>query len=169
MGRTSTFLLAFAVWILLVWPFPLGGPPSRIPDLGAGVVVALFATWAMREPNPERLGVRLSPSRLLWGVAYVLVLAWEVLRANLDVAYRVLHPDLPIRPGIVRVRTTLRTDAARTALANSITLTPGTLTVDLTNDGTMFVHWIDVTTEEAEEARRRIVVRFERILARILE
>lgn len=169
MGKTKAFLLGFGTWILLVWPFPIAGPPSRVPDVLAGIVVALLAAWVMREPDPERLGVRFGVSRVLWGIAYAFVLAWEVLRANLDVAYRVLHPDLPIRPGIVRVRTTLRSDTARTALANSITLTPGTLTVDLTADGTMFVHWIDVTARGTEEATHRIAERFERILRRIFE
>jgi multicomponent Na+:H+ antiporter subunit E len=169
MRPVTTFLLSLATWILLTWPFPVAGPPSRVPDLVAGVLAAALATWVMREPDPERLGVRFAPSRVLWGVAYVFVLAWGVLRANLDVAYRVLHPALPIRPGIVRVRTTLRTATARTALANSITLTPGTLTVDLSDDGTMFIHWIDVASQEAEEARRRIFARFERILRRVFE
>ncbi len=169
MVPVQAFLLGFATWILLVWPFPLGGTPGRMPDVIAGGVVALLAAWVMRDPDPERLEARFHPRRLVWGVAYAFVLAWEVLRANLDVAYRVLHPDLPIRPGIVRVRTSLRTDTARTALANSITLTPGTLTVDLAPDGTMFVHWIDVAARDPAEATHRIVSRFERILRRVFE
>mgnify|MGYP003876904265 FL=1 len=68
-------------------------------------------------------------------------------RANLDVAWRVLTGR--IRPGIVRFNPGLRTDLGRTVLANSITLTPGTLTVDVDDDtGDFYVHWINVKDEE---------------------
>jgi len=68
-------------------------------------------------------------------------------RANLDVAYRVITGR--IRPGIVRFNPGLRTDLARTVLANSITLTPGTLTVDVDDEsGDFYVHWINVKREE---------------------
>jgi len=85
------------------------------------------------------------------------------------VAYRVLHPAMPIRPGIVRVHSRLRTASARTALATSITLTPGTLTVDVTSDGVFYVHWIEVSTLDEQEAAKRIVGRFEWFIAKILE
>jgi len=68
-------------------------------------------------------------------------------RANLDVAYRVITGK--IRPGIVRFQPHLRTDFGRTLLANSITLTPGTLTVDVDDDtGEFYVHWIYVRDPE---------------------
>ena len=80
-----------------------------------------------------------------------------------------LHPDLPIRPAIIKVHTNLRTDIARTFLANSITLTPGTLTVDIMEDGDMYIHWINVVTEDPEEQTDIIVKRFETILRRVFE
>jgi multicomponent Na+:H+ antiporter subunit E len=83
------------------------------------------------------------------------------------VAYRVLHPKLPIEPGIVKVKTSLSTLTGRVALANSITLTPGTLTVDLTDDGYLYVHWINVRAVDVEEATRKIVKRFEPILKEV--
>ena len=76
---------------------------------------------------------------------------------------------MPIRPGIVRMRTSLATDSARTALACAITLTPGTLTVDVTGDGRFYVHWIDVGATTDEEAARHILGRFEWLIRRILE
>lgn len=54
---------------------------------------------------------------------------WQIVLANLDVAYRVLHPKMPIDPRIIEFETTLRSDFALVTLANSITLTPGTITI----------------------------------------
>ena len=84
-------------------------------------------------------------------------------------AYRVLHPAMPIKPGIVKIKTRLQQPAARTALCNSITLTPGTLTVDLHDDGTMLVHWIYVRSQDAEEAAAQILGRFEWFIEKIFE
>jgi multicomponent Na+:H+ antiporter subunit E len=90
--------------------------------------------------------------------------------ANIDVAYRVLHPALPIKPGIVKVKTSLKTDTALTFLANSITLTPGTMSVDIdTDNGFLYVHWINVKDKDVEAATKIIVERFENILAKIFE
>jgi multicomponent Na+:H+ antiporter subunit E len=95
---------------------------------------------------------------------------WECFKANLDVAYRVLHPRLPIHPGIVKVRTKLTTDTALTFLANSITLTPGTMSVDIDKDnGILYIHWIDVKTKDVELATRIIVDRFEKVLKKIFD
>ncbi|GAG73932.1 unnamed protein product [marine sediment metagenome] len=95
---------------------------------------------------------------------------WECFKANLDVAYRVLHPRLPINPGIVKVRTKLTTDTALTFLANSITLTPGTMSVDIDKDnGILYIHWIDVKTKDVESATRIIVDRFEKVLKKIFD
>jgi len=95
---------------------------------------------------------------------------WECFKANLDVAYRVLHPRLPINPGIVKVRSKLTTDTALTFLANSITLTPGTMSVDIDKDnGILYIHWIDVKTKDVESATKIIVERFEKVLKKIFD
>ena len=98
------------------------------------------------------------------------------MKANLDVVYRALHPKMPIKPGIVKIKTNLKTESGITALANSITLTPGTLTVDLMDDGDpasrqtyLYVHWINVKTDDVEQATKLIARRFEWFLKRIFE
>ena len=71
----------------------------------------------------------------------------EMARANIDVAYRVITGR--INPGIVKIKTGLSTDLGTTMLANSITLTPGTLTVDVddaTND--LYIHWINIKNKD---------------------
>ena len=70
-------------------------------------------------------------------------------KANIDVAYRVITGK--INPGIVKISPNLKSDAAITLLANSITLTPGTLSVDIDeNNNDLYIHWINVTNLKPE-------------------
>lgn len=108
--------------------------------------------------------------RYLWFSYYVPVFIWECFKANLDGAFRVIHPDLPMRPGIVKVKTALKSDLGLTLLANSLTLTPGTMTVDIDKEnGFLYVHWIDVKSDDIDKAAELIAGKFERILKRIFE
>ena len=66
-------------------------------------------------------------------------LLWSILYANIDVAYRILHPDMPVDPGIITLETSFRDDVLRTTFANAITLTPGTITMEVSG-GTFTVH-----------------------------
>ena len=111
----------------------------------------------------------LQPARAFWLCVYAAVLVYHVVRANVDVAYRVLHPAMPINPGIVKIKTSLQTPTAITALCNSITLTPGTLTVHASEDGTIYVHWIYVSSMDEAMEKNRIVGRLEWYLKRIYE
>ena len=83
--------------------------------------------------------------------------------ANLDVARRVISPTIPINPGIVEIKTNLKSDIGRLFLANSITLTPGTLTVDIKDDR-LYIHWIDVSSSDVEVATKEIAGKFEKYL-----
>lgn len=104
--------------------------------------------------------------RAVWLLAYIPYLLKAIIAANIDVARRVVNPSLPIRPGIVKVRTTLDSPLGRLFLTSSITLTPGTLTVE-TAGRELYIHWIDVEADGVEEASERIVRGFERYLERI--
>ena len=90
----------------------------------------------------------LNPLRLLLFLVYLIgPFFWAMAKANLDVAYRVITGR--IRPGIVRLSPGLTTDFGITLLANSITLTPGTLSVDVDEDNRdLYVHWINVSDPE---------------------
>nr|MCR5853382.1 Na+/H+ antiporter subunit E [Methanophagales archaeon] len=81
-------------------------------------------------------------------IFYVPWLLWQIILANFDVAYRVLHPKMPINPRIIEFDTTLRGDVSRTTLANSITLTPGTITIEV--KGSRF--WVHAIADKAAEA-----------------
>jgi multicomponent Na+:H+ antiporter subunit E len=166
--KLSLTIFSFILWFLLVWPFDPLTKALEVPSVVIGVVVALFVGLLFGERLPG-IGVGTFFRRLIWIVAYIPVFTWALIVANFDVAYRVLHPAMPIRPGIVKVKTNLKSREGRTMLANSITLTPGTMTVDLTDDGYLYVHWINVKHEDVEGATRDIVGRFERIIGRIFE
>ncbi len=94
---------------------------------------------------------------------YIIILFKEIVLANLDVAYRVIHPKMPIKPGIVIIKTELKQDLAKMILANSITLTPGTFTLDIDGDR-LLIHWINVKTDNIDEATEIIGGRFEKYL-----
>ncbi|MFB6291676.1 MAG: Na+/H+ antiporter subunit E [Candidatus Bipolaricaulia bacterium] len=159
------FAITLGVWLLFTWPFA----PVDWAMIVAGSLVSLLSGILLGGIATEHPIKGLNPLRYFWAACYVFTLAWWVMVANLDVAFRVLHPDVPINPGIVKVKTKLESESAKTALSNSITLTPGTMTVDLSEDGYLYVHWINVSSTEVEEATREIVGRFEWLLRRVFE
>jgi multicomponent Na+:H+ antiporter subunit E len=110
----------------------------------------------------------LQPKRYFWFIIYLFIFIWECIKANIDVAYRVLHPAMPIRPGIVKVKTTLKSDMAKMLLANSITMTPGTISVDIIDDN-LYIHWIYIRSEDPEVYTGIITGAFEKYIKRIIE
>jgi multicomponent Na+:H+ antiporter subunit E len=167
MRRLIYFVLAFIVWVLLTWPFADGKIDLQV--VIAGVIAAFLIAVLFHEILPKEHKVFTSPVRLFWFLVYVLVFFYYVIKANFDVVYRVLHPKMPIKPGIVKIKTNLKTESGITALANSITLTPGTLTVDLTDDGFLYIHWINVQSDDVELATKTIARKFEWFIERIFE
>ena len=167
MRRLIYFVLAFLVWVLMAWPFVDGHLDLQV--IVAGLIASFLVAVLFHDILPKEHHIFASPVRLFWLLVYLPVFFFYVIRANLDVVYRALHPAMPIKPGIVKIKTNLKTDSAITALANSITLTPGTLTVDLTDDGYLYVHWINVKSEDVEQATQHISQRFEWFLHKIFE
>ena len=165
------FLLLLLLWIVLVWPFEVTGGRVHlvIVELIPGILVALLVVLIMRNNIPESFMAWINPVRLFWFVVYAGVFVFYVIRANFDVAYRILHPAMPIHPGIVKVKTTLKTRSGIAMLSNAIALTPGTLTVDAEENGDLYVHWINVKATDVEGATRYIVGRFEWLIKRIME
>ncbi|MFH1039175.1 MAG: Na+/H+ antiporter subunit E [PVC group bacterium] len=162
-SKIILFILGFLVWMGLTWP-------PQWQEILVGAAVSLLVALLTGDMFVERPHHFKDFRRYLWFLYYLPVLAWECLKANIDVAYRVAHPRLPIKPGIVKVKTVLKSNSGLTFLANSITLTPGTLTVDVDREqGVLYIHWIYVRDKDIEEATRLIVTKFERILQRIFE
>jgi multicomponent Na+:H+ antiporter subunit E len=167
MRRLIYFVLAFIVWVAVAWPFVDGRVDVQV--VVAGLIASFLAAILFHDMLPKEHHVFISPVRVFWFLAYVPVFVYFLLRANFDVVYRALHPKMPIKPGIVKIKTNLKTDSAITALANSITLTPGTMTVDVTDDGFLYIHWINVKSDDIEEATRSISQTFEWFIKRIFE
>lgn len=139
---TSLSAVLFGVWLLLSGHYTplllgLGGVSTLLV-----VAISLRMDVVDHEGHPLHLGLR-----ILWYWPWLMV---QVLRANVDVARRVLSPSLPISPRMFKVRATQRTDLGRVIYANSITLTPGTVSVEL-EDSVILVHAL--TAEAAEDLR----------------
>lgn len=157
-----TFVVAVLLWLLLAGSL-------NADEVVAGLVVGALVTLVSGPRLSIMAGVRVSPQALLSLFAYLGAFFPALVRANLDVARRVLSPSLPIRPAVVEVRTGLRSPLGKLLLANSITLTPGTLSVDVAGDR-ILVHWIDASPgTDIETATRCIAASFERHIRGFLQ
>ncbi len=123
-------------WLALTWLLWSGHTEPLLLAFGA-LSVAIAILFALRmdvideESEPYHLGLR--------PLLYIPWLLWEIAKANLHVARVILTPSLPIQPRLLRIRARQETDLGRVIFANSITLTPGTVTLDV-RDQTLLVH-----------------------------
>lgn len=106
---------------------------------------------------------RATPEAFRAGLKYYRYFFTELIKSNLRLAAIVLSPELPIDPGIVKVKTTLKSRMGRLMLANSISLTPGTLSVDLVGEY-LYIHCVQIESTDIEEATALIVADFETYL-----
>lgn len=96
----------------------------------ASVILVLLVALRMDVVDHEGHPVHLT----LKCLTYWPWLGWEIIKANIDVAYRIIRPDLPISPTVVRVKASQRTEVGKVIYANSITLTPGTVSMNMEGD-----------------------------------
>ena len=138
----SWFLFLFGIWLALSGHF------EAFLLVAGAVCSAIAVAIIIRMDASDRAAYR---ARLNWRLPlYWVWLAWQVVKANLDVARRVLSPSLPIDPVLERIPSSQTTDIGRVIYANSITLTPGTVSTDV-GDGTIEVHAL--TRRGLEELR----------------
>ena len=161
MKHLTLFIFLFGFWLLLTFSLALS-------NLIVGAIASLIASLVFGKYFLSGGTRCIQPQRYYWLIVYLVIFIWECLKANFDVAYRVLHPAMPIRPGIVKVKTGLKSDFARMMLANSITMTPGTITVDIIGDY-FYVHWIFVGSEDPEIYSHKVMGRFEKYIKKIFE
>lgn len=160
------YLVAFGATVLL-WLLLAGSlhPQELVAAVVAGVIVTAVAGQRLAIFS----GIRISPAAPLALLSYLVSFLYALLRANLDMARRVLSPSLPIRPAVIEVETGLQSSLGRLLLANSITLTPGTLTVDVQGER-LLIHWVDCPPgTDLEAATRAIVEPFERHIGGFLK
>lgn len=153
----------FSVWLALTQSL-------QPAELVAGLMVSLLAAVLSAQHLSLLDDIKLRPLLPLHLLHYYFIFFRAILRSNIDVAGRVLAPGpVPIDPAVVTVRTRLKSPLGRFWLANSITLTPGTLTVDVEGEF-LTVHWIDASSGQSlEAATRAIVAEFERPLREFLK
>ncbi len=147
-----TVVVVFAFYLLMTFSALVNYPDGILfwsrEELVAGLILSVIAGIVAQKIFVMKRNYRmLNPLRWLLFFVYAIGPFFIAMaKANLDVAYRVLTGK--IRPGIVKISTNLKTDFGITLLANSITLTPGTLSVDIdekTND--LYIHWINVAPD----------------------
>jgi multicomponent Na+:H+ antiporter subunit E len=165
-SRIIVFILSFLVWVALttIWDIQ-----EVIAGFFVSLIVSLIAGHFLITTGKSKNFFK----RTITSIKYFFIFLRELFKANIHVAYIVIHPKLPIKPGIVKIKTSLNTDAARTILANSITLTPGTMSVDINPDrNEYYIHWIDVASSnphDVNENTEKISSVFETILKEIFE
>ncbi|GAB7011990.1 monovalent cation/H+ antiporter subunit E [Halolamina salina] len=138
----ALFAASFAFYLLLagsIAPFELA-----TGTISAGIVAV--ALW--RVSLTSAIDLSQTAGRLARFTLYVPFLLWEIVKANFEIAYIVLHPDLPIDPELVEFDAAVWSALPVTTLANSITLTPGTLTVDVERQH-MVIHTLTGSAREA--------------------
>ena len=160
MGRVRNSAELFAT-LLLFWILLNGtlAPGTLAIGAAAAIAIVLFYTDGLSFLSHFRP----VPRSFTASVLFLLYFLRELVRSNIALARIVLSPELPIKPGIVKVRTKLKSPMGRLLLANSITLTPGTLSVELTGEW-LYVHWVTVDTTDNEGATAKIVAGFEHYL-----
>ena len=150
--RVKTWPLAGVVFAAL-WIFVRGielTPSALVGQFLFGLVVGLPTAFVFRRLYVERVDVTRGTRALPAAALYLATFGWEIVRANLDVAYRVLSPGMPIEPEVILVPLRVETDLAVTTIANSITLTPGTVALDHDEEtNSLYVHAVDGRDPEA--------------------
>ncbi|MGY5849129.1 Na+/H+ antiporter subunit E [Salegentibacter sp. F14] len=150
----ANLLLTF-IWVALTGNFALN-------NYVFGFVLSFFILWLISKEKRKSNYFTIVPKL----IAFVFYFLFELVKANLQVAYEVGTPNLKMKPGIVKVPLDIQSDIGITLLANMISLTPGTLSLDVSNDKkVLFVHAMYIT--DKEEFIRGIKNGFEKRLLEI--
>lgn len=161
--KLGTALRPFALTVLALTWFFLGERLQPI-SLLTGYLVAVLILTVLASPVVRLGRVR---ARGAWsGVRLLVYFAWELVKANVTVAWLVVQPRPRLKPGIIAYPLRVTTAAQIALLSNLLTLTPGTLTVDVSKDqSVLYIHCLDATDEQ--EAMRPIR-RFEDLILEVI-
>ncbi len=154
-----TFISLLAGWVLFTWSL---APRDLIIGAANASVVSLlsYPIFIAEDEASRRANI---PRIWILGI-YLIVLIFNMYIASFKVLWQIIRGR--INPGVVHFRTRLRSDIARVALTNAITMTPGTITL-LLDDDHLIVHWLDTRTTHSRYASNVIAGPFERLLKRI--
>ena len=154
------------VWVLITWSF-------AIQELAAGVLVSLATAVFSSRFFVHGDSVRFfNPVKIFSLLGYCFTFLSELIKANVNMAKIVYGGCKAVKPGIVRVPTAMQSDYGLALLSDSITLTPGTITMDVAEEegqNYLYIHWIDVTAESGEAAGDAIKGTLEKGTRRVFE
>lgn len=162
----ATFIFCFITWIILTLSFD---KQEIIAGILVSIIVALFSNKYFIHEDAFYL---FNPIRFLNVILYIPLFIKELIKANIDVTKRILNPKLNINPGIIKVPCELKSEYGLAMLCNSITLTPGTISMDVVEEegkNYIYIHWIDVQSKGSKEAGDMIKGSLEAGVRRIWE
>lgn len=140
MSFILTALIMFVFWILLSGEFSL-------VLILSGIISSLLVSYWSHDLLIEKTDIKAGTKRIIRFIKYLPWLMWQIILSNIDLVYLTLHPRMPISPRKIRFKNECKTAMGIVVLANSITLTPGTVTIEVNRDE-FIVHAI---TKEAAE------------------
>ena len=160
-----TTIFLFVVWVLMSGVTDLGRWDEWSIGIAMSALIAAFTSTMLIQGSIKEI---LSARRWIRAIAYIPFYVHAEVKSHIDVIRRILHPAMPINPGIVSVPYEVETDFGITAVACSITNTPGTVTIDVDKERKRFyVHWIDVTSPDETVCYQQVAEAFDKRLRSI--
>jgi multicomponent Na+:H+ antiporter subunit E len=150
----------FWLWALLTFVWIAVSSSFAIESMITGALIAAVLAYMFARRFAIWRGIRFSPTRLFHFIIYTGVFVIELVRANISMMRYVYSPRLSVEPGIVKVKTNLKSPIGRLALANSISLTPGSLVLDIGEDE-LVVHCLDMRAIDPKKVAETVSGPFE--------
>jgi len=164
-SNPSKFIFTWIVLMLVWYAFTVSLQPA---ELITGLIVTFIVSW-LNYNSFACCGLKLfQPAKILLILQYLVIFLVALIKSNFHVAKIVIQPTINVNPGIVKFKSKLESDFGKMVLANSITLTPGTLSVDVIED-TFYIHWLEVTEHSEEGIYSAIAEEFENKLIKIFD
>ena len=130
-------------------------------NIVAGLIISTGVVLLIR-PHPRSMDWKRFPMAMVALAQYGVILAYDLIASGLRTARIVLKPDLPIKPGIIAIPSECNSELGTALSAHAITLTPGTMVVEIDAHGVMYTHCLDVTDadkqiEKAQKMRQKLL------------
>ncbi len=146
------FILLFVVWIGLT-------NAIDIQELFIGAIVAYIIA---RFFTPKQdIDLKFFAKKY---IKFIPMFVKSLIKSNIEVARIVLNPKLPINTGIVKLKTSLESDYDKLLLANAITLTPGTITIELKSNNNLYIHMLNIKNKDRRVLQKEIIDEIEKAL-----
>ena len=135
--------------IVLVFTYLALSANLQLPNLILGIVIAAGILLLLRVPRRPIIWARF-PLAFAALAIFVGMLLYNVIRSGIQMVRIIVHPNLPIKSGIVAIRTGCQSELGRAINAHAISLPPGELFVEMDENGTMYIHSLDVYLTEKQ-------------------